>query len=380
MRAVTRACARHDDPNSKEHARDAAAKKVRDKTLWEPKAAPERERIEVERFAYPTKGYCFQMLKGEARIVDGPTYSAHAENLNEELRSYLRYRAKRGKSAKAGEKVIDKNAHPNGGLWSHVQTIAPWQVPSVSRIGQSERDDLFLRIAEVCAKTVADRDCAELEGGGVHFDRDGHPHAHLHLRRTRRNGFGFGKKNFYFRKWDCPAWRIHRRFPGLLSKDKVKMLEENLAEAESRGVVMNQYFDVAMDAAVDVAIEQWIKEKGPVAWKQYQRDIETYVKLKGADEVRHRREKLDRSRTVTEDDLGIWRTFLETGRWEASKFAIRKAVGLLPPPLQPLGYRIIKAARSKQRLQKLLAMPRLSEMADMVTAQEITPLQKISMK
>lgn len=358
-RPVTRAVALHDDPNSRQHAIDAAAKKQRDKTTWEPRPAEKHDRIVVEHFAYPTKGYCFQLsAAGSARVVDGPTYTDHVTALSDQLKHYKRYRSRDGK------KRLDYNDHPNGGVWSHMQSIAPWMVPSVSRIGKSEQEDLFLRIAEACDKKLKANDAGELEGGGVHLDVDSHPHFSLHIRRTRRNGFGFGKKNFYFSRWNAPAYRVNTAFPGLLDDYKVAMMEENFAKVASKGVKLSQYIDIELDKTVDETIEAWIKERGPSAWNQYQQDRNRYCEIKQA------AEKRERSKTITKGDLDAFGLFLQDGKWRLSRFAIRKFVRLLPPNLQRSALVAIRAARNPLDIDPVQTMKAIDQLSKPIPGAE----------
>lgn len=352
MNQVTKSVAEHDDPNSPTHARDVAQKAIRDQTIWEPRPAPKRQRLEVEKFIYPTKGFCFQFHEvGGARKVDGPAYTKHVVALSRELTKFRRIRQRNGK------KTTDYNHHRGGGVVSMMQSVAPWMVPSVSRIGQSEREDLFLRIAEACRARALELDAGEMEGGGVHLDVPSHPHFHFHFRRTRRNGFSFGKKNFYFSRWNAPTLRVAEKFPDLLAPHKKQLLDDNFGKVFSKGVTLEQFIDVQMNRCVDQTIEAWIKERGLAAWKKYEGDCEIYRRKK------QEAEKKERSKNFTREDLDHFTAFLRDGKWKLSRFAIRRVIRLLPRQLQPAARVAMIALKSPSKLEPKKTLEALESIA-----------------
>lgn len=361
MNPVTRAVAEHDDPNSKTHARDVAAKKRRDKISWNPEPAPEKgPRIEVGHFEYPRKGFSFRVKNGRASVADGPEYTKEVTALSEKLRKYKRVRTRNGKTK------TDYNNHPNGGVVSLMVSFAPWHIGVVSRIGTAEREDLALRIAEAKAKRIKELNCGELVGGGFHEDVASHLHFHDHIKRSHdpspdgTPGQSYGKKNFYYSKWSGPTWRTHVRFPNLLNPHKVEYLKENLlggweklaalreegkSEKEIEALVTKaseRFIDIQLNKVVDDEVEAWAKSKG--LQHQLDKDAKSYFATKSASEKR------ERSRTFTDEDMTSFERAVKTGVWEASNFAFRRIVRLFPKPFRK---RARKAIFGKMRPPKL---------------------------
>jgi hypothetical protein len=258
---LSRDVALHDDPNSKKHARDVANKALRDKTDWVPVPALAREsgasksRDGVSPSPPASKGFSFRILGGTAIKADGKEYTKRALKRSRELRRWKITRLRDGKE------VTDYTRRKEG-IESLVATIAPWADPTIRRLGESEREHLFLHLASQIAREVPG-----VFGGGLHADTAIY-HFHLHLEKltpkASRNRAG---------PWSCGSQRIADKFPKLLTPHKKELLNENLSKKNA------DLIDIKITRIIDRETEAWIKEC-PRRQKQYEKDCEAYVAKK----------------------------------------------------------------------------------------------------
>ena len=269
-RDLTPHVAKHDDPNSAQHEIDKAEKRVRQETHYEQAPA-----IEIKAgggildgiFKSPVKGFCFRVVRGDARKAkDDADYT---KGIIAESRARVRYKRTRERDGKTRTDY----GHYKHGAVSLVTTVSPWAVATLARIGPSELEDLMLHLASQVAREVDEASGRETNGGGIHLDTEV-PHMHHHIFKVSKTGEPYPKASFLTAgPWTCGAARINEKFPGLLSENKVKLLNANLSRKRVENLI-----DLRCAKRVDKELEKWIKERG--LWAQYQKDCEDYRKKK----------------------------------------------------------------------------------------------------
>jgi hypothetical protein len=282
---LTREVAEHDDVNHARHARDVAAKAQRDKTDWVPIPALAREvgasksRDGVS--PAPTKGFCFRVIGGTATKEDGKAYTKLALARSKALRRWKIQRERDGKQ------VTDYTRRKEG-IESLVATVAPWADPTIRRLGESEREHLFLHLASRIAQEVPG-----VFGGGLHADTSIY-HFHLHLEKltpkASRNRAG---------PWSCGSQRIADKFPDLLTPHKRELLAENLSKKNA------DLIDIKITRILDREVEAWIKTD-PVRQAQYVKDCEAYVARKTKSQKAEAVLPLMRAAMLSFQTGGIW--------------------------------------------------------------------------
>jgi hypothetical protein len=264
MQNLSKAVAHHDNPNSRKHARDVAEKKERDKVDWIPISKLGKEAVgkNIDGVSgIPRKGFCFWMRDGRAgRAKNDAEYTRAALKRSRELQKLPYTRTRNGKT------TTDYLRRKHG-IDSCVFTLSPWAQPTLQRIGASEREHLALHIAEVINKEVKRISGREMFGGGIHEDTD-ILHFHTHIQKT-------GPKSLFkiAGPWTAGSFRIHKKFPDLLTPTKREMMEDNLAKKDFDHLV-----DVHVALKIDEEMEKWIKDRG--LWNEYEKDCQAYLKKK----------------------------------------------------------------------------------------------------
>jgi len=344
-RDLTKHIADHDNPNSRQHEIDKAQKKVRQETHYEQAPA-----IEVKAgggildgiFKSPTKGFCFRVTKGEARRAkDDAAYTKEIIKASKARCRYKRLRVRDGKTRK-------DYGHYQHGAVSLITTAPPWAVPTLARIGKSELEDLMLHLAGQVSREVEEASGRESGGGGVHLDTEV-PHLHHHIFKISKDGEAYPKSSFLTAgPWTCGAARINDKFPGLLSENKVKLLEANLARKRVENLI-----DLRCAKRVDRELEKWIKERGGL-WEQYQKDCESYRKAKT------RAQKEEGKKRLMQASLSH---FAKTEVWPlAAHMMTAGMMRMVPKEIRPAVFLAIRAQQIIRRPVSTLVRIGISEM------------------
>jgi hypothetical protein len=285
---LTRDTARHDNVNSNRHARDKEQKAARDRVKFEPVAAVEMTaagRYQDGVSAKPRTGFCFRVVGGQASVMDGRPYVRAALKRSKELARVKILRDRNGKQ-------VTDYLNRKHGIESIVGTVPPWAAPTISKMGKSEREVFALAIAEKVHKVAVDHG-RPLYGGGWHEDTDVQ-HWHFHMEKV-------GPKAQACRAapWSVGADRIRRKFPDLLSPEKVEMLEDNLSKKRIEDLI-----DLKIARIIDEETERYIKDTG--RWAQYEKDCEAYAKDKA------KKQKVEKQAPIVQAGLahfalaGVW--------------------------------------------------------------------------
>lgn len=322
--ALTYSIAVHDDPSSAGHARDKASKKHRQGMTYKRTSALESvpgSRIVPGTFPSPLSGFSFEM-KGESaiRAKDGKSYT-RAVLARSKMLSVHKYQRTRG------ERTWSETRRKKAGIDSLIWTLPPWSVGIISRIGPSEREHLMLYLAEHAAAVIKRVSGRPTFGGGVHLDT-AVPHVHQHVEACTGGAKGepgraYEKCRFLTAgKWTTGAYLINQKFPELLSKDKVEMLNSNLERKDLPHLV-----DIQVAVEISKEFEKWVKEKG--LHQQYIRDCEEYRCRKGRAQENERDAPLIRSALESFHETGIWPIFYRLMRlvlWRMIPKALRKPI------------------------------------------------------
>jgi hypothetical protein len=308
---LTRDVARHDNVGSARHARDKEQKAIRDRVKFE--AVPAVEMTAAGRWqdgvsAKPKTGFCFRVIGGSASIMDGKAYVRAALKRSKELARVKILRDRNGKQ------VTDYLTRKHG-IESLVGTVPPWAAPIISKLGKSEREVFALAVAEKVHKAATDHS-RPLFGGGWHEDTD-IPHWHFHCEKQ-----GPKARACRAAPWSVGADRIRRKFPDLLSQEKLEMLEDNLSKKRLEDLI-----DLKIARIIDEQTEAYIKDTG--RWAQYEEDCEAYRVDKA------RKQKVEKQAKIVQAGLahfalaGVWPlaySVMSLAMWRMVPAELRKPV------------------------------------------------------
>ena len=322
--ALTYSVAVHDDPTSVAHARDKTSKKERAGMTYKQTPALESvpgSRIVPGTFPSPVSGFSFEMkCKVAIRAKDGKSYT-RAVLARSKMLSVYKYQRIRN------ERTWSETRRKKAGIDSLIWTLPPWSVGIISRIGPSEREHLMLFLAEHAAAVIQRVSGRPSFGGGVHLDT-AVPHVHQHVEAVEQGtngepGQAYPKCRFLTTgKWTTGAYLINEKFPGLLSKDKLDMLNANIGRKDVPHLV-----DLQVAVEVSRQLETWVKDKGFL--QQYNRDCEEYRRRKSRAQENERDEPLIRSALESFHETGIWPIFYRLMRlalWRMIPKALRKPI------------------------------------------------------
>lgn len=354
MQNLTKNVAHHDNPNSAKHRRDIAEKRERDKIDWIPISKLSKEAVgkSVDGVSQsPRNGFCFWIRDGRAsRSKCDKEYTREALRRSRELRKLPYQRTRNGKT------TTDYLRRKHG-IDSVVFTVSPWAQDTVRRIGNSERQELSLFLAEKINKEIKRISGREMFGGGVHEDT-GVLHFHCHVQKTTP------KATFKVAgPWTCGSYRIAHKFPDLLTPTKREMMESNLSKKDFAHLV-----DIHVSLKIDEEIEIWIRERG--LWKQYEEDCQAYVRRKTKSQKQEKDAPLIKASLAHFALGGIWplayRAMTLT-MWRMIPAEIRKPV--------MLSIRTFQIIRSPVRGSLYL----LHDLTRMKQPEMPTPLQRMKM-
>jgi hypothetical protein len=317
MRDVTPHTARHDDVNSAQHEIDKAEKAIRSMTEYKavPALAAEAGAKIIDGFKGYSKGWSWKLVDGKPVVVDNKEYTKTLIKLARERSQYKRVRIRGDKQS------IESGAYKSGAV-SLVTTVAPWAVSCISKLPENKQNELFLKLAQVRAKTVERVSGRTVYGGGLHLDT-AVPHFHDHIFKTTEDGKIHPKSKFKTAgPWLVGAHRINQKFPNLLSKQKKEMLTKALARKD-----MDHLIDIKVSADIDKAVEDFFIDEG--IYIKYEDSCREYTKRKRKSQEEEQYKPLMKASLESFNETGIWPIFykfMKLCMWRMIPKSLRKPI------------------------------------------------------
>ncbi len=386
IRELSREAAEHDNASAKpkrgkesRHQRDKREKKERVATEYRATVALAREAgSRIVDGIFDEKGeehsFCFRFYGGRiCREKDAAKYTRAAIKMSAERAVYQRTKEVTDKD---GKTILRPNGHGRyaHGAVSMISSVAPWQVATIKRLPQDERDLLLLQLAEVEAKTIKDVSGREVFGGSAHYDT-AVPHRHIHVPKTDKDGNIYPKADFLTAGGATVGWdRIIRQFgedSGLVSEQNLERYRSNLAKKYDNG---RKLIDVECARACDdFFVNVWL-QKNPEYRKSFQKDCLGYSGRKIA-ELKAGKHRPLMSAAVDEFvTVGIWPL-----AYQAMNFAMWRLIPRDIRPVVVIAIRTTQAVRRPLRLVKQ-AVRVVDMLAVLERTKEMPPIERISMR
>lgn len=321
-RAVTRSVAYHNDPSSKQHAKDKAEALERRKLGFSKTLSfevfPEIFKgpgngLVQGLFKTPSKGFCLlrDPKTRKLRRVEGAEYSRASYAESRRLKACRYFRKDRPDSKKGQIRYW-----PKGGLSSIVTTLPPWAMRMLERVPPSLLDTWLEELAvkqAILAESISGR---PLFSGAIHKDT-ACLHWHLEFPATKEPtaeqegiGEGYDKETFlHASDWLLGVDRIERAFPGLQHEEDLIKLRERLGERRVEHTI-----NLQLTHLIDQEAASFIKEIGLEAvWREEKKN---YRKAKARD-LRTRVAQGQVKRDLREySKTKIWPRSLEAMGWD----------------------------------------------------------------
>ncbi|MBE2180299.1 MAG: hypothetical protein IAE97_07490 [Chthoniobacterales bacterium] len=362
MRNLTQHAVDHDDPASKQHAKDKKEKRERGQTTWEPvpTLSAARGRIVEGITPVPAVGFCFKMRRREACRAAGDEYTSATKAMERTRRRGVRIRIREGKERR-------DTVRYRCGAQSLLATAPPWSWGLLKEMPASQRDHLMLCLAEKAAARIQEISGRETWGGGVHYDANSNdsffPHLHLHIPKVSGDGTPYPKASFITTDdWTANTLRIEQHFPGLLSEGKVANARRNLEKKGDRPVI-----DLEIQRVMDRELETFFRQEGLCA--KYEQAKKRYAGWKRKEEEQEPQRRLIKAGLSYHHRTGLWPL-----AYRAMKLT---AWRLIPRELRAGIMISIRATQIVE--QPLRSLQDIRRLAQQLTAIEKSPLEKIRM-